>query len=51
MGWNMSFVLQPWQFLLATLAGWVHQQQQQIINFRRTEIQVLKEKLGTNRII
>jgi len=51
MGWNMSFVLQPWQLLLVTLAGLVHQQQQQINEVQRTEIQVLKEKLGTNRII
>ena len=33
------------------LAGWVHQQQQQIIDFQRTEIDVLKEKLGKKRII
>lgn len=49
--WNMSFVLQPWQLLLMTLAGWVNQQQQQIIEFQRTEIQILKEKLGKKRIL
>ena len=47
----MSFVLQPWQLLLMTLAGWVNQQEQQIIDFQRTEIQILKEKLGKNRIL
>lgn len=46
MGWNMSFILQPWHLLLVALAGWVHQQQQHIIEFQRTEIQVLKEKVG-----
>jgi len=51
MGWNMSFVLQPWQLLLVTLAGWVNQQQQQIIEFQRAEIQVLKEKVGKKRIL
>ena len=47
----MSFVLQPWQVLLAALAGWVNQQQQQIIEFQRTEIDILKEKLGNKRLL
>ena len=47
----MSFILHPWQLLLVILAGWVNQQQQQIIEFQRTEIEVLKEKLGKKRII
>src|SRR3990172_12642579 len=47
----MSFILYPWQLLLVVLAGWVNQQQQQIIDFQRTEIEVLKEKLGKRRII
>jgi hypothetical protein len=47
----MSFVLQSWQMLLVILAGWANQQQQQIIEFQRTEIDVLKEKLGKKRII
>ena len=33
------------------LAGWVNQQQQQIIDFQRMEIDVLKEKLGKKRIL
>ena len=47
----MGFILQPWQLLLVILAGWVNRQQQQIIEFQRTEIEVLKEKLGKKRII
>jgi len=47
----MGFVLQPWQLLLVILAGWINQQQQQISEFQRTEIDVLKEKLGKRRII
>jgi len=47
----MSFILHPWQLLLMILAGWVNQQQQQIIDFQRTEIDVLKEKVGKKRII
>jgi putative transposase len=47
----MSFILHPWQLLLVILAGWANQQQQQIIEFQRTEIDVLKEKVGKKRII
>jgi putative transposase len=47
----MAFILHPWQLLLAALAGWVNEQQQQIIEFQRTEIAVLKEKLGKRRIL
>ena len=47
----MSFILQPWQLLLVILAGWVNQLQQQIIEFQRTEIELLKKKLGKKRII
>jgi putative transposase len=47
----MSFILQPWQLLLVILAGWVNQLQQQIIEFQRTEIELLKKRLGSKRII
>jgi transposase InsO family protein len=47
----MSFVLHPWHLLLAILAGWVNRQQQEIIEFQRTEIDVLKEMLGKKRIV
>ncbi len=47
----MYFVLQPWQLLLAILAGWSNRQQQEIIEYLRTENQVLKEKLGKRRIL
>ena len=46
----MNFVLQPWQLLLAILAGWINRQQQEVIEYLRTENQILKEKLG-NRLI
>jgi hypothetical protein len=36
----LSFILHPWQLLLVILAGWVNQQQQQIIDFQRTETEV-----------
>ncbi len=47
----MSFILQPWQLLLVILAGWMNQLQQQIIEFQRKEIEVLKKRLGKRRII
>ena len=47
----MYFTLQPWQFYFVIFAGWVNHQQQQVIEYLRTENQVLKEKLGTKRIL
>ena len=47
----MNLVLQPWLVLLAGFAGWVNRQQQQVIEYLRTENQVLKEKLGKRRIL
>lgn len=37
--------------MLVILAGWIHRQQQQVIEYLRTENQVLKEKLGKKRIL
>ena len=47
----MNFILHPWQLLLLILAGWVNRQQQEVIEYLRTENQVLKEKLGKRRIL
>ncbi len=47
----MSFILQPWQLLVLILAGWINRQQQEVIEYLRTENQVLKEKLGKKRIL
>ena len=47
----MNFVLQPWYFLLSILAGWINDNQQKKIEFQWTLIQVLREKLGTKRIL
>src|SRR5260370_39496340 len=47
----MSFLLQPWQMLLAILAGWINEKQQHMIEYLRTENQILKEKLGQRRIL
>jgi len=47
----MNFILQPWQLFFLILAGWVNHQQQEVIEYLRTENQVLKEKLGKKRIL
>jgi hypothetical protein len=47
----LNFILQPWQLLLLILAGWINRQQQQVIDYLRTENQILKEKLGKRRIL
>jgi transposase len=47
----MDFVLQPWQFCLVILAGWVNRQQQEFVEYIRAENRVLKEKLGGKRIL
>ena len=47
----MSFILQPWQFFVLIVAGWMNRQQQQAIEYLRTENQVLKEKFGKKRIL
>ena len=47
----MSFVLQPLQLLLSILAGWINDEQQKLIEYLRTENQVLREKLGKKRIL
>lgn len=47
----MNFVLQPWQLYFLILAGWVNRQQQEVIEYLRTENQVRKEKLGRKRVL
>ena len=47
----MKFILQPWQLMLIILASWVNRQQQEVIEYLRTENVVLKEKLGKKRIL
>lgn len=47
----MNSVLHPWQLLLLILAGWINRHQQAVIEYLVTENRVLKEKLGTKRIL
>ena len=47
----MKFALQPWQLMLIILASWVNRQQQEVIEYLRTENAVLKENFGKKRIL
>ena len=46
----MSRLFQPWQLLVTILAGWMTEQQQQLIEYLRTENRVLKELHGKKRL-
>lgn len=47
----MEFILQPWQLYLVNLAGWMNRQQQEAIDYLRTENHVLRENFGRKRIL
>jgi len=47
----MPFVLQPWQLFFLILTSWINRKQQEVIEYLRTENQVLREKLGKKRIL
>ncbi len=46
----MAVVLQPWQILVAALAGWISREQDAVIEFLREENRVLKQQLGGRRL-
>ncbi len=46
----MSRALQPWEFLLITLSGWVNRHQQKVIDYLIEENRVLKGKLRGKRL-
>ena len=46
----MSNALQPWEFLLITLSGWVNRHQQNVIDYLIEENRVLKGMLGKKGI-
>ena len=45
----MKFVLQPWQLFVVVLASWINRQQQEVIEYLRTESAVLKEEFKSRR--
>src|SRR5215207_8092245 len=40
----------PLQFLVVALAGWIHQQQRDVIDYLQEENRVLREQLGPRRL-
>src|SRR4051812_15246709 len=46
----MHFVLQPWHLLACIVAGDANREQQQVIDYLRTENAILRESLGTRRL-
>ena len=47
----MSRALQPWEFLLLTLSGWMNRHQQRMIDYLIEEKHILKGKLRVKRIL
>jgi transposase InsO family protein len=46
----MRTLLQAWQILVATMAGWITRQQEAAVEYLREENRVLKEQLGRRRL-
>jgi hypothetical protein len=46
----MRAVLQPWQILVAAMAGWLTRQQQAAVEYLREENRILREQLGRRRL-
>jgi putative transposase len=47
----LAMILKPWNFIMVALAGLMNRQQQDAITYLKEENRVLREKLGTGRII
>ena len=47
----MYLTLKPWQLYLVIIAGWVHRQQQFVIEYLITENRILRETHGKKRIL
>src|SRR5215471_8796022 len=47
---SMSPISHPLRFLLVALAGWINQQQREVIDYLHTENRVLREQLGARRL-
>ena len=46
----MEKMLNPFQFVVILLAGWMNQRQQDVIEYLREENRVLREQLGERRL-
>lgn len=46
----MHLTLDPFRLLLISVAGWMSQQQQDVIDYLQEENRVLREQLGNKRL-
>ena len=46
----MTKSLDPFRFLLTAVAGWMNQQQLELVDYLREENRVLREQLGQRRL-
>ena len=46
----MRSVLDPFQFVVITMAGWMNQHQQQVVEYLLEENRVLREQIGSRRM-
>jgi hypothetical protein len=46
----MTLALDPFRLLLISLAGWMNQQQQDVIDYLEEENRILREQLGDKRL-
>jgi hypothetical protein len=46
----MRLAMDPFRLLLISLAGWLNQQQQDVIDYLEEENRVLREQLGDKRL-
>jgi hypothetical protein len=46
----MAAVIQPWQFFVAALAGWITPQPDAVIEYLREENRALRQQLGRRRL-
>src|SRR5262245_42037136 len=46
----MPWLSHPLQFVLIALAGWINQQQRDVIDYLQEENRVLREQLGARRL-
>ena len=46
----MPRMLDPFQFLLVAIAGWINHRQLQVIEYLQEENRVLREQLGEHRL-
>jgi hypothetical protein len=46
----MHSIFYPFSFLVVSIAGWMNQHQQQVIEYLMEENRVLREQIGTRRM-